>query len=158
MHTHASLLTSTNSIKCTLAQLLDFVAPFIKDPGLVWEKASLKLKLNLQWFYFPRGVYFDGTRCRTVELCSIFKAKEIFLDGVSPRVDQRILKSNTPEVGNPFPLEIEENKYDTDPYLNRVMHELFHLQDLKNGKYSEEKKPFITYKRSELWERLFKSA
>jgi hypothetical protein len=70
-------------------------------------------------------------------------------------VDYRLFKSNTPEVGNPFPLEIKEGKYDSDPYLNTVVHELLHLQDLKNGIYPEEKKSLIRYEKSELWRQLF---
>lgn len=59
-------------------EILNDVAVFLKTPGNTWKNAEFMQQLRLQWFAFPKGISFDGKKCRTAEICNIFKAKREF--------------------------------------------------------------------------------
>ena len=72
-----------------IGELLDFVSEYLESPGSVWDKATFKQKIALQWFEFPEGVIFQNGNFRTKEIASIFKVKDIFLPCLSSTVPVR---------------------------------------------------------------------
>jgi site-specific DNA recombinase len=66
------------------------IEQYMKDPGITWRKSPYPLRIKLQWFNFPQGVFFDGYNCRTEEIASIYKVKDHFLTPISSRVDYNI--------------------------------------------------------------------
>lgn len=75
--------------------LFENVQEFLIDPYKVWENASVHDKQNLQKFEFPQGIYFDGKKFRTDEICRIFKLKNDILNPFSYKADLKKLRSNS---------------------------------------------------------------
>jgi len=65
--------------KVNVENILEFISEFLLSPSTTWEKMSLDTKIKLQWFVFPEGVVFDGTKFRTTKISSLFKLKQFFL-------------------------------------------------------------------------------
>ena len=63
-------------------------------PSTVWTDAPPDVKLKLQWFQFPKGLLFDGQEFETIEVCSLFKVKELFLSTKSSEVDVSNIRRN----------------------------------------------------------------
>jgi len=104
--------------------LLEKYAPFIKNPADVWEKLPFAEKLKLQVFYFPKGIIFDGSICRTPEICKIFKAKTLILESLSPEVDLRNQNKNTAyvprsHITDPSWEDIGKGLVDLDEFHNK---------------------------------------
>ncbi|NNV53875.1 recombinase family protein [Limnovirga soli] len=77
----------------------------LQSPAKLWEMAPFQLKLKLQWFYFPKGIIFDGVESKTPEISFIFKAKKAILDNFSSEVTLRLSTLNsvrTPNNQNTF--------------------------------------------------------
>ncbi len=62
----------------TIKKMVRFISHYLEKPGDVWEVAEPQEKLLLQWFKFPKGVFFDGSDFRTKEICNIFNPKKYF--------------------------------------------------------------------------------
>lgn len=72
-------------------ELVEARAEFLKNPSKIWENLPFHEKLQLQWFYFPKGIIFDGVKCRTPEICKLFQVKNCVSGLFSPKVrDTRI--------------------------------------------------------------------
>ena len=69
-----------------ISELLDFASEYLSNPGSVWQKASFKQRVELQWFEFPNGIVLKNNKFRTAEIASIFKAKDTFLSRLSLQV------------------------------------------------------------------------
>ena len=69
------------------SDLLNVIEKYLLSPGDIWLKSKPETKLRLQWFEFPNGVTFDGTKFRTAEIRSIYKLKSEFLTSKSGVVD-----------------------------------------------------------------------
>ncbi len=82
---HAALYTLPGR-KEDIGELLDFVSVYLENPGSVWQKASFKQRVELQWFEFPQGVVLKDNKFRTAEIASIFKVKDVFLPRLSSKV------------------------------------------------------------------------
>ena len=67
--------------------LMAFTEQYLQKPSTVWKDVSLDKKVKLQWFQFPSGLVFNGTKFETTEVASIFKTKEVFQPLLSTRVD-----------------------------------------------------------------------
>lgn len=68
-------------------EILKFMVEYMENPGNIWAKSTFDEKIQLQWFHFPQGVTFDGSKFGTAETSFIFKAKDGFLthqSGVVP--------------------------------------------------------------------------
>ncbi|PQJ12986.1 hypothetical protein CJD36_004375 [Flavipsychrobacter stenotrophus] len=72
-----------------LEEAFAFAEEYLENPSYVWSQASLEKRIKLQWFEFPKGITFDGKRFRTIEVASIFKAKELFLPRLSLTVPSK---------------------------------------------------------------------
>jgi hypothetical protein len=73
---------------------IEHVLHYLRTPSKLWDQAPFDLKLRLQWFNFPKGIYFDGNECRTIETCSLFKLKNDFCSLLSTKVTLRSEISN----------------------------------------------------------------
>lgn len=98
---------------------LSFTYEFLKKPGEAWEKASFNQKLKLQWFYFPQGITFDEGKCRTDEICFLFKVKDFFLTPLFSKVDFKNEIKNT----NKTPIE----------FISHIKQELIQLNEIAKG-------------------------
>lgn len=76
-------------------RVLGDVREFVEHPSETWKKANYKGKIMLQWLFFPKGVFFDGTNCRTPETCNVFRLKDIFSPYNSGVVNYPDSKINT---------------------------------------------------------------
>ncbi len=65
------------------------------NPAELWEQASPEEKVKLQWFYFPKGIEFDGNCSRTGKICILYKLKEFISYSNSQVVTHSNSKSNT---------------------------------------------------------------
>ena len=75
--------------------LQSIIRKLMFNPGELWETASPEEKQKLQWFYFPKGIEFDGKCSRTSNVCILYKLKEFLTCNNSPVVTHRNSKSNT---------------------------------------------------------------
>lgn len=82
---HAALYTLPDK-KEDVGELFDFASTYLENPGGVWQKASFKQRVELQWFEFPQGVVLKDNKFRTAEIASIFKVKDAF----SPRLSSKV--------------------------------------------------------------------
>ncbi len=88
MQAHSDLLLLPDK-KEDVGELLDFASQYLENPGSVWDKATFRQKLELQWFEFPQGITFQNKNFRTKEIASIFKVKDLFLPCLSSSVRDR---------------------------------------------------------------------
>ncbi len=91
MQAHSDLLLLPDK-KEDLGELLDFASEYLKDPSVVWDNATFRQKIELQWFEFPQGVTFHKGKFRTKEIASIFKVKDLFTPPLSSTVPSRVRK------------------------------------------------------------------
>ncbi|MFM2226447.1 MAG: hypothetical protein RJA07_2649 [Bacteroidota bacterium] len=75
-------------------ELIESSREFMLHPSTVWEKATLENKVKLQVFVFPSGLIYENGNLRTPELCSIFKAKSVFLAEKSHQVGSKKITTN----------------------------------------------------------------
>lgn len=87
---------------------LSFTHEFLKRPSETWEKASFNQKLKLQWFYFPQGITLDERKCRTDEICFLFKVKDFFLTHLSSSVPSENRKKYTNKIPENFKTRMEQ--------------------------------------------------
>lgn len=112
------LLLQKETRKVDIKTILDYISEFLSHPSLVWGKLPLKNKLELQWFQFPEGVTFDGSKFRTTKISCLFKLKELFADDVSCKVPYSGLNyehtnpSNSPPLPNDTSVVWDELKKD----------------------------------------------
>lgn len=107
-------------------KVLEYLHEFFLHPSKIWIELPFHLKLKLQWFVFPKGITLDKTEIRTVEICSIFKLKEVFLSENSAIVPNRVLSTNTPSAVNSSPLNdliLEKVKRDLE-LLDNIMKDI----------------------------------
>jgi site-specific DNA recombinase len=83
---YSKQITKTHGQSYDFSLLLQDVPRFLKYPGKTWENSSFEKKMDIQRFYFPNGVIFDGENCRTSELCNVFKLKHTFISHKSSSV------------------------------------------------------------------------
>lgn len=93
-----SLFQSLPKPKQSYERLLVKLKEYLKTPGKTWRRAGFKRKLALQWFYFPKGLHFDGLKLQTIEMCSIFKAENAFFYPKSIRVPSNNKTTNQVDV------------------------------------------------------------
>ncbi len=86
MSTYGALAKLPTKKKHTTG-LIDLIIEFLKNPSVLWLKARFEIKLQLQWFEFPKGITFENGKFRTAEICSLFKLKECFSTTLSANVD-----------------------------------------------------------------------
>lgn len=65
---------------------LTLAEQFLVAPGDVWKTSTFATQLKLQWFQFPRGVYFAGKSFGTVKTSFLFNEKDAILAAESNRV------------------------------------------------------------------------
>jgi site-specific DNA recombinase len=122
--------TSNNNFDFEL--LLQDALKFLKTPGNTWQNAPFEKKLNLQRFYFPNGVIFDGEKCRTSEMCSLFKVKDQIQMPNSCSVPSGFKMSNPLETVT-FPSHFKYKDYFDDPLWNSIANELVHLSEFSKN-------------------------
>lgn len=98
---YSSMVSLSDNKLSDVSVALDEVRDYLKSPSEMWEKASFSSKIKLQWFYFPKGVLFDGVNCRTTEVCFLFKLKELLQDPLSSRAPSSVPTSNRAEIESP---------------------------------------------------------
>jgi len=76
-------------------ELLTKVRSIFLNPVKTWEEAEIDQKILLQWFYFPKGIEFDGNESRTANICRIFKDKISIFPYKFSKVTHSNSKSNT---------------------------------------------------------------
>ncbi len=104
------------------------IREFVEHPAEAWNKASFIDKIELQWVYFPKGIIWDGSACRTPETCSVFKLKELFEGRNSRNVPpSKKLSNNTDASQSPI---CEENMLRDKDFLNTIHKELLKLQEI----------------------------
>jgi len=86
-------------------KLLDIIRNILTEPAAVWGKVQYKMKIKLQWFYFPHGIEFDGNESRITKICKLFNMKDQFFTFQSRLVDHPIRKSNTSNLQISLPPE-----------------------------------------------------
>ncbi|MCW3073491.1 MAG: hypothetical protein JWP69_560 [Flaviaesturariibacter sp.] len=77
IHIDTSLLRLSN-VQEDFGKILDAIKEILINPYKIWLAMPFELKVQLQWFYFPEGIQFDGINCQTTKVCSLFKLKETF--------------------------------------------------------------------------------
>ncbi len=95
------------------------------NPGELWENASPDEKVKLQWFYFPKGIEFDGNCSRTSNICILYKLKEFISYSDSHVVTHPNSKSNTSI--KQIPLSVSNHvaiKRNTKIVSNNQIHEM----------------------------------
>jgi site-specific DNA recombinase len=97
LHINATL-TSLPTSEVKYEELLDYISEFLRNPGNTWVKFPFGAKLKLQWFYFPKGVIYEGIKSRTTEICSLFKAKNEYLTKIFYRVHSKVQKENQVDI------------------------------------------------------------
>jgi site-specific DNA recombinase len=140
-----SCLLSMEGTSINFERLLDYASELLINPGNAWENASIHQKRKLQVFYFPDGIVFDGIKSQTPKICSIFKAKTLFLSGLSQEVPFAIRKANKPFITRSDEKEnslinkgvpdakISETTYHENRLWNSIAQELVYLSNLKKG-------------------------
>ena len=103
-----AILAGMPKIKGNIEGLLEYIKPLLKNPGKIWAKAKFQLKYKLQWFQFPKGVYFDGKKFGTEEVCNLFKVKNSLLTSLSYRVPYLNQTWNQPKITNEENIAIED--------------------------------------------------
>ena len=89
-----AVLASLPRKETNIEELIKFSFEYLEKPSAIWARANLEGKLKLQWFHFPKGITFDGTKFGTIEIPSIFKAKSFFLTNLSHSADTKNISSN----------------------------------------------------------------
>ena len=82
-----SLLFKLDTVEVNLLEAVEFLEPYFKKPSKVWQKASLKTKLDLQVFEFPLGCTFINNLFGTPEISKFFKVKSELLTSNFGKVD-----------------------------------------------------------------------
>lgn len=93
-----SLQQQTKSIPVNaidFSRLLELTRSVLLQPGDVWAKSDIQVKIALQKFYFPHGIEFDGKESRTHKICNIFKLNGKIPSHLSYNVHHSKSKSNT---------------------------------------------------------------
>jgi site-specific DNA recombinase len=80
------------------AELIALAEDYLENPSSAWKKAKLDKRVKLQWFQFPSGLVFDGSKFGTAEIASVFKVKESFSNLQSIGVDPTGLEPATSSV------------------------------------------------------------
>jgi polyhydroxyalkanoate synthesis regulator phasin len=106
------------------------IREFVEHPAKAWKRAYFKGKTQLQWFFFPKGVIYDGINCRTPEVCRLFKLKEFFDSENSWVVNHPYFKSNTP-ISTYTPHYIENRQINQGIFWENLKEELLGLHELK---------------------------
>jgi hypothetical protein len=111
-----------------LSAMLNNILYILKNPGKTWATATFPIKQQLQWFYFPEGVLFDGKKCQTTKICSLFNLKSEIYPSDSLTVDLEKNKSNTSEIvispDHSYPA------YNTEVFWNNIANDLVLLNDI----------------------------
>ncbi|MBK9391891.1 MAG: hypothetical protein IPN68_17485 [Bacteroidetes bacterium] len=149
-----------------LKDAIEFASEYLRHPSQVWEKAPYSIQWQLQWFQFPQGIFFDGQKIGTMELCDLFKAKQTFLPEKSPGVhfktstSNRNLKKSYVITNRVARSDKSELTPPSDPiYWHKVENELIKLSNImKELKYGPQKE-VVTYDNLPLFfPRLFRSS
>jgi site-specific DNA recombinase len=80
--------------KADYEKALSKIRDLLQNPGKTWAMASYSVKVKLQWLYFPKGVIFDGEKCRTTEKAFVLRIKEILSPYLSVSVHSGFVPSN----------------------------------------------------------------
>jgi site-specific DNA recombinase len=87
--------------------LLQIIRKLMLNPAELWDAAAPEEKVKLQWFYFPKGIEFDGNCCQTSKICILYKLKQTISNAKSEMVTHSDSKSNTDF--KQIPLSLENN-------------------------------------------------
>jgi site-specific DNA recombinase len=118
-----------------IPDLLKFAAEVLKNPDILWLRASLEQKRQIQVFDFPEGVIFNGENFRTPKMWSIFKLKDI-IDGENfVGVPSKYTGKNTLCKTNLPPSAVKLIK--SRAFWEEVLTDLSKLQDIMAGKDKE---------------------
>lgn len=111
-------------------ELRSFANKALKEPHLLWQKAPLCIKQDLQVFYFPEGVIYDGTNCRTPKTCNLFKLKSEIGNELFFQVPSKYTRKNTLKriISPPFGSFIH-----TKAYWVTIVDELLELKRILSG-------------------------
>lgn len=93
-----SILLSMDNPDPEPNELLPFLRNLLINPYQIWKKASIKGKTEFQWFNFPKGVSFDGTKFRTAELSLLMNVRKAFQNEMFNVVPHSKKTLNTPEM------------------------------------------------------------
>ena len=103
------ILIDKEEKKVNVEHILEFISEFLLKPSLIWRKASLSKKINLQWFQFPEGLVFDGKNFGTRKISHIFKLKQFFLADKSFKGDDSELNYEHENSANSPPFQSSES-------------------------------------------------
>lgn len=109
--------------------IIPLLNEFVELPGETWKRANYKGKIMLQWFYFPKGVIYDGSEFRTPKTCCLFKLKELFMLEKSPDVHHQNFTLDTPQIAK-SPIDAQ-NSIPDKVYFDKVQLELISLNNIK---------------------------
>jgi len=118
----AQLKEAKDALKIIMDDDIDYidlfqnVKEFLLNPYKIWEKLTIHDKQNLQKFEFPSGIYFDGKKFRTDEICRIFKLKKDILSPKFYKADSMKLRSNF-SLRNKDKIEIKQALIETNNTL-----------------------------------------
>ncbi len=101
-----------------LEEAFELAQEFLKNPGAVWAKSDIDIKLQLQWFQFPSGMVIDGNYFRTTEICRFLKPKTQILGEKSIWVPPGIKISNTADVTTKKKLGKKPRRYSSKHTVN----------------------------------------
>jgi site-specific DNA recombinase len=119
-------LTSQNNLDAAIS----FIREFVEHPAKTWKKADIKGKMRLQWFYFPRGVEYDGTNCRTPKICKLFQLKMLFDTNFVGKVNHPGTKCEHSTWSQSPPYEESENVL-RDIFWDNIKEEVVQLSEIK---------------------------
>jgi len=106
----------------SIAECLSVVWNYIVEPQKAWLQSSPLLKSELQRFYFPLGIQYDGKKVRTTDSSIILKANSAFLKMKSYVVHPSFQNSNTLDIGK-LPHHFEKSllgKIEKEKYLQEI--------------------------------------
>lgn len=103
------VLLQKEEMKIDAGNIFEFISEFLLSPSATWQKMSIDTKIKLQWFVFPEGVMFDGSKFRTTKISSIFKLKQFFLPELSLTVHRPGLYYKHTNPANSPPLQHENS-------------------------------------------------
>jgi site-specific DNA recombinase len=105
-------------------EMLKDLKEYLKMPGKIWLDASIRKKIELQWFNFPKGIYFDGKEFRTDKIPSIYMAIRDNFCLESNVVPSRVQKSNHQHVST------SDNITQNEEFWEDVGREIVRLHEL----------------------------
>lgn len=127
LNTNASLMSISDK-NINFTAVFKNAKEYLNNPSKMWNRAPVNIKVLLQWFYFPEGIIFDGKVCRTTDICSIFKAKDLFFASTSTKAPFPNKNKNTPEIV--ISPHVPNEPYVDDLFWNKIGNELVYLNEI----------------------------